>query len=308
MDKATNKLRASLPARFLEVAYLVGKVPFRACKSDPRISYTLYIPQRQYSAAHQALQEGTLRPSDRLPLIVNIHGTRREATRCRDSLVDYANEHDCAILAPLFPAGVDGPLDLDSYKKLRSKTLKSDQVLLDIVDEVREVWPGVNTDKFTLIGCSGGGQFAHRFMYIHPERLQRVCVTAPGSTTNIVDKPWPYGTADVEDVFGGRTMDLDRIKQIGDFLLIVGEDDNESNPRHREQVELKKWLDGAMRKMPTHTGTDRAAVQSHVQTLKELHQSWAEHGIDALLRVVPGVGHSYEGLLPTIVAWLERDS
>lgn len=237
MDETTRQLRASLPTHLLQTAFLVGKIPFRACQTDTRISYTLYIPQKAYSAVHQAILQGKVQPTYRLPLIVNIHGTRRDASLCRDTLIDYADRHGCAILAPLFPAGLDGPLDLHSYKKLRSKTLKSDQALLGILDEVRQTWPGVDTERFTLLGNSGGGQFVHRFLYIHPQRLARVCVAAPGHTTNIVDKPWPHGTADVETVFDGIELSTGAISQVKDIVIMVGEDDYDL----REQSELKQW-------------------------------------------------------------------
>lgn len=54
MDSKALKSQASLPVHLLRVALLIGKIPWRACQSDPRISYSLYIPQKQYSVVHQA--------------------------------------------------------------------------------------------------------------------------------------------------------------------------------------------------------------------------------------------------------------
>ncbi|KAK5167095.1 uncharacterized protein LTR77_007825 [Saxophila tyrrhenica] len=302
MDETTKQLQAYLPSHLLRAAYLAGKIPFRACQADPRVSYTLYVPEDAYSAAHEAIQEDRLREHDRLSLVVNIHGTRREAQLCRDSLIKYADQHDCAILAPLFPAALDGPLDLDSYKKLRSRSLKSDEVLLSIIEEVQQLWPAIYAEKFTLLGCSGGGQFVHRFMYLHPERLQRVCVAAPGGTTRVVDMPWPHGTQDLEAIFDGKRMDLEEVRKIEDILIIVGLNDRDMD----EQAELKQWLHAMARKGATKVATGDIPTQSRLQTCKDLQQNWLDNGIQASLEIVPGVAHGYQGLLPAIITWLRR--
>ncbi len=83
-------------------------------------------------------------PKDKLPLLVYIHGTRRRisAVDSDDDLVPFAEATPCAILAPLFPVGLDGPNDLDSYKLVRSKTLRSDLALLAMLDEGRASMAG----------------------------------------------------------------------------------------------------------------------------------------------------------------------
>ena len=301
MDSTAVKLRASLPAHLLNAAYLAGKTPFRACKMDPRISYSLYIPPKQYAVVHKALQGGSLAATDRLPLIVYMHGTRRAAAQCRDLLVDYAEQHGCAILTPLFPAALDGPLDLDSYKKLRGKTIRSDEVLLSIVEEVAGIWPGIATERFTLMGVSGGGQFTHRFLYLHPERLQRVIVGAPGRITTISDRNWPEGLADVEQVFDGGSVDIAAVRGVRPILIIVGEDDHDD----ADLLELKSWFDKAVGKT-LDAELQVPLIQSRVDHCRELQRNWEEHGIEAELIVVPRVAHSYLGLAPSMIEWLDR--
>jgi pimeloyl-ACP methyl ester carboxylesterase len=192
-------------------------------------------------------------------------------------------------------------LDLDSYKKLRSKTLNSDEVLLAILDEVQQIWPGIDTDKFALMGCSGGGQLVNRFVYFHPNRLSRVCIAAPGSVTKISDEPWPRGLGDVQEIFGEIRPDIGSMGKIADILIVVGEADTDVNA----QLELKHWLDKAMGTGFHHAETSTVPTQSRVETCRELHRNWSEHDIHSALTVVPGVGHSYVGLLPTMLAWLE---
>ncbi|KAJ9196219.1 hypothetical protein DTO021D3_6678 [Paecilomyces variotii] len=132
---------ADIPKHFLKTAFLVGHVPVKALASDPRVSYGMYIPPRHYDT-----------DSSRLPLLVSVHGTGRNLSGLYgQELVSFADSTPCAILAPLFPAGLDGPNDIDSYKKLRSSTLRSDLALLSMLDEVAHRWPGIRTDKVFLM-------------------------------------------------------------------------------------------------------------------------------------------------------------
>lgn len=288
-----------LPARLLKPAYLVGKVPYRACRSDPRVSYTLYVPPKQYCEVHEALQTVTAAESiRRLPLIINVHGTRRDASLSRDSLVDFADKLGVAVLAPLFPAGLDGPTDIDNFKALRSKTLKADLVLLDILNEVKHIWAGIQTDQVTLIGWSGGGQFAHRFAYFHPGRLSALVVGAPGRTTNIIDEPWPTGLASVGQKHDGLVADVDGLRRVKHIFMVVGGDDL-----------LPEGAD-ELRKLLAKVEPEKANVLKDIlprrDFLQQLHSNWQEHGIEAEFELVPGVGHSYTDILPVIVAWLEK--
>lgn len=149
MDFPTLITSRDVPQHFLKSAFLAGHVPYKALTSDPRISYRLYIPPEHINANPSATDQklplavvihGT-RPSDRakddepptLPLLVVIHGTRRNSDTL-NALAPWCHSHPCAILAPLFPGGLDGPNDIDSYKSLSSKTLRSDLALFSILE------------------------------------------------------------------------------------------------------------------------------------------------------------------------------
>lgn len=162
------------PHAFRKKAYLLGSIPWQCSNVDPRIPYALYIPEEAYNDPAR---------TRKLPLLVYIHGTRRDTSALQGSLIPFADTTQCAILAPLFPVGLDHPHDLSSYKFLNAKSYRSDLVLLSIVKEVSKRWQHIKTDKFFLMGFSGGGQFAHRFLYVHPERLLGISVGAPGNVT-----------------------------------------------------------------------------------------------------------------------------
>ncbi|KAL7917678.1 hypothetical protein ACQKWADRAFT_324452 [Trichoderma austrokoningii] len=199
---------AQVPPEFLKPTYMIGKIPRQAVLSEPRVSYSLYIPPQHYKNTLRAQIDSSSQAALRkLPLLVFVHGTLRDDSYADKGLISFAESTPCAIMAPLFPAGLDGPTDLDSYKLLRSPTLRSDLALLDMLNEVAHRWPGIDTTKIFLMGYSGGAQFAHRFLYLYPERLAAVSIGAPGSVT-ILDHSafWPAGIADTEELFGIRAM------------------------------------------------------------------------------------------------------
>lgn len=292
-----------LPSHLLRAAYLVGKIPFRACLSDQRVSYTLYIPE-QYCKIHSTLRKKNLDDvPPRLPLIVNIHSTRRDAVACRDSLVNFADKHGVAILVPLFPAALDGVFDLDSYKNLRTKKLQADLVLIDILNEISHIWPGICGDPVVLMGFSGGAQFVHRFMYLYPERISAIAIAAPGSVTKLSPEPWPRGTGNVGEVFAEQDIYLDVIRRIRDIGLFVGERDDEE--ARGPEGELREWLAKRNGDSKSVFGDGGRRPQGRLEALQDLCDNWFQNGIDCELEIVPDAGHNYAALVPAMIEWLE---
>lgn len=284
-----------VPQKYWKAARLIGKIPFYACQSDPRISYCMYVPSEHYQAGNK------------IPLVVNIHGSLRRAQSSRDALVSLADSKGVAILAPLFPCGVDGPNDSHGYKFLvagsRAARTRYDNILLSTLDEVATRWPGIETSKFFLAGYSGGGQFALRFFYLHPQKLEGVSIGAPGTVTRL-DKsvPWPWGIEDVEEYSNGRSVDFAALRTVRHVQLLVGGDD------------VAEANEGLWRVMPASMmGFEPVrAIQppekllNRLDSVKEIQSDFETIGIRSELVVVPGVAHSSEGVAPELMRWLEH--
>jgi poly(3-hydroxybutyrate) depolymerase len=272
MDRALTG--HNVPERFLSETYLTGAFPLIASRADPRVSYTIYVPPDHYHPRPDSTHK-------KLPLLVDIHGTDRTISSIfrEDEHREFARNTPCAILAPVFPAGLDDPNDVDSYKLLRSKSLRSDQVLLSILDEVAYRWPGVETSKIFMAGFSGGGQFAHRFLYLYPGRIAGINIGAPGQVTYLnEDEAWPRGIANVQDLFD-RTVRRDLIREVPIQLIIGGEDTEAPNQ------EFWGWVQEKM-------GGSAPRNESRMELLQKLRDSWADDGIQTEIKVVPGVGHN----------------
>ncbi|KAI1455777.1 alpha/beta-hydrolase [Annulohypoxylon moriforme] len=293
-----------IPPQFLKSTLFTGHIPHRALASDPRLSYALYVPPQHYSHGAGAPPAGS-----KVPLLVSVHGTRRYVYDVYE-LAPFADSTGCAILAPLFPTGLDGPDDIDSYKLLRSKTLRSDLALLSMLDEVAVRWPDIDTEKIFLMGFSGGGQFAHRFLYLYPERLAAVSVGAPGHATVLDDREnWPVGVKDADAIFG-KSIDKALIKQVP-IQLVVGSADVKVHGGEEFWTWMQQFK--AQRGAATTEATRLLPMnQGRLETMHNLRKLWEQNGIEAQLDIVADVAHDVRGVRESALAflkpWIQTDS
>jgi dienelactone hydrolase len=177
--------------------------------------------------------------------------------------------------------------------------------LLDIVTEVAIRYPGIDTERFFLIGFSGGGQFVHRFLYIHPERVIAASIGAPGRVTHF-DKTlkWPQGVADVGDVFGkdgDAEKNIEILKKAKHIQMIVGGDDTEVPGN-----DFNEWVAKVKGKRPESTpGTLEPMWIARVETLRMLYDEWGSLGISPTFEIVEGVKHDSNGVHPAVEHFLQ---
>jgi len=223
-------------------------------------------------------------------LLVAVHGTLRAVTLYRDAFAAFAERHRLIVLAPLFPGGITSPADLSSYKLLRTGALHYDRVLLSMVDEVGEKY-GIDIRRFMLFGFSGGGHFAHRFFYLHPERLSAVSIGAPGVVT-LLDRERDFwvGVRNVEALFGQR-LDIE-VMRATPVQMVIGAEDKET-----WEITIRPgnawYMEGA-----DLAGADRLA------RLRALKASFEAAGIAVRHHVVPGAAHRMEPMVPAVEDFL----
>lgn len=259
--------------------YWLGRTPTTACRRDQRFSYCLYVPAK-YSE----------RP-ERPTLLVVLHDTLRNHQALRDAFVEHAERINAIVLAPLFPAGVGEPEDLDHYKYLRFGDIHFDEILLAMAAEVAAKY-GVDDARFSLFGFSGGAHFAHRFLYVHPRRLRALVVGSPGSVTLPTEQyAWWPGLANFAAVFG-RPVDWKAVRVVPTYL-VVGEDD--VNPRGIvASSEHPYWAEGA-----------NAAGANRVERLRSLHAELAKRQDDVTFEALPRVRHEIDPVVSAAIRFLE---
>lgn len=244
--------------------YYSGESTQFACRADQRFSYCMYVPS------------GYVARTAPLPLVVLQHGTGRRGPQYRDNFADFAEAHNAVVMAPLFPAAIDDPEDLHNFKFIKYHDIRFDLILLSMVDEVAEKLD-IDSERFLLHGFSGGGQFAHRFFYLHPDRLRAVSIGAPGRLTLIDDsQDWWLGWKGMGDALG-----IDPQPELLSSVpvqMVVGERDVETweiNNRGESN-----WKDGAEK-----------AGATRIERLQTLRRNFKNHGISVRFDLVPGVAH-----------------
>lgn len=257
--------------------YQLGHTSVFAARADQRIAWCAYVP-RDYATS-----------SRRYPLAVVVHGTERRAESYRDRFAEFGERHGCVVLAPLFPAGIEEPGEVNNYKWLEYRGIRFDRLLLALVDEIAELYR-IDADRFLMHGFSGGGHFVHRFLYLHPERLLGASIGAPGVVTLLdTELDWWVGVRDVAARFG-RAVDLERVREVP-VQTVIGSDDDET-----WEITLRPG-DGLW--MP---GSERAG-RTRLDRIAALGDSLARHGVSVRRDVVPGVGHDGFAILEPVRAF-----
>ncbi|CZR69996.1 uncharacterized protein PAC_19897 [Phialocephala subalpina] len=261
---------------FYEELYLVGKIPLTQCIVANQFSYCLYIPRR-----YQSLRA--------LVFIVIVHGSGRDSCNLRDSFVDLAERQGCAILCPLFPRLPQDPYDLSNYKTISYQNSRYDLILLAMINEVTIRYPRIQCEKFLLYGFSGGGQFVHRFAYLHPGNLCGLAIGAPGTIT-LPDPQleFPSGIKDIEEVFG-VVLDWEALKKVPTMFIAGQEDTDDFHAIARGRAPPLSLGEGGR-----YGGTVR------------LEKAWSAFGSTSHFVAVSKAAHDESRLIPFVKEFFEQ--
>ncbi len=258
--------------------YDTGFTPWMASRADPRFALSLYVPK-------SLPQDGPA------PLLVLIHGTSRR-DNFRDGFRNFAERTGTVLLAPLFPVGAAAADDVHGYKWIDGHGVRFDLLLLDMIDQAAEIWP-LARSRFALFGYSGGGQFAHRFLYLHPHRLSALSIGAPGNVT-LPDpaRVWPAGVGGLEERFG-IGFDSDAVPAVP-IHLVVGEADTETWEIAKEPGD------------PVYIRDVNDESTNRIVRLKRLQRALERCGSSTWFDLVEGAGHDGPAVVPAAIQWLER--
>ena len=107
------------------------------------------------------------------PPVVAVHGLNRETELMANLLAVQADTSGRSIVLPLF--------ERQSWPRFQRAACprRSDWALLGLLQVLRaEGW--IEAGPPDLSGFSGGAQFAHRFAWLYPAEVARLCLVAPG--------------------------------------------------------------------------------------------------------------------------------
>jgi len=217
------------------------------------------------------------------PVLVSVHGASRGAEAHAQAWTEIAERHNLVVVAPLFDMH-----NFPDYQRLNLKGPRADLALHKILEEVGRL-TGADARRFYLYGFSGGGQFAHRYALMHPERLRRVAVGAPGWWT-LPDSSlgYPLGVKKTDGVPADVRFRVAEMLRLP-LVVIVGEQDTERDRSLRQEPRVDH-LQGRHRLARARTWFEQArrvAEENGIANGFELH-------------IVEGVGHN--GTHPAIIA------
>ena len=213
------------------------------------------------------------------PVLAAVHGISRNAREQALLFAGWAERHGFAVVAPLFAR--DGYRD---YQRLgiEARGQRADQFFIRILDAFAE-WAGGTLGKVCLFGYSGGGQFAHRFALLHPERVAGLALGAPGWYTLPDERrAFPLGIADFPDE---REPDLGAWLTLP-MIVLVGSEDNQRDPALRQSPRLDR-LQGLTR------------IERGQRFVAATAAAARKRGLVSRLEftLLPGVGHSFEAAM-----------
>jgi len=171
-----------------------------------------------------------------LPILIVMHGTKRDGDRYRDEWAQIAQKNNIIIIAPSF-SKKDFPKSLrynlgNVFDKEGREINKEEQwtfsTIEPLFDAVVEAL-GSNQKSYTLYGHSAGAQFVHRYLFYKPNaRVKRyISANAGWYTLADMDEPYPYG------LLGSGLTEKNLIAALQtDVVVLLGEKDTDSHHKH----------------------------------------------------------------------------
>jgi poly(3-hydroxybutyrate) depolymerase len=238
-------------------------VLLRALPGDPPLDAYVYLPR-------------TLAPQARVVALA--HGISELPRQHVERFASLAERHGAVLVAPHFSHS-----RFRDYQRLGrcGRGARADQALERAVEEVARE-SRARAGRIYLFGYSGGGQFAHRYVMAHPQRVAAAVVASAGwYTFPDAERRYPRGIRGHRDLAGVR-FEADAFLRVP-LLVTVGARDVERDAslrrgaaldreqgRHRVE-RAERWV-GAMQSAARRCGLPAAVA----------------------LRGLEGVGHSFE--------------
>lgn len=138
-------------------------IGFRKCAASPDAQYFYARPSA---------------PVRNTPVLVSVHGISRNAREQARAFAQCCTSLGWVVVAPFFPRDRFPKYQQPGTSKKQNYP-RSDLILNAILDEVADLM-GAATERVYMFGYSGGGQFVHRYAFLHPERVIAAALGAPG--------------------------------------------------------------------------------------------------------------------------------
>lgn len=227
-------------------------------------------------------------------IFVTVHGISLNAQEHASLFLPYAEKAQAVLIAPLFERerfpdynclGLAENPQCRESSGADSKANRADIQLIKILDHAASV-TGVRVQKINLFGYSAGGQFAHRFALLYPERVKKLMLGAPGYFSMPDDEPFPAGLGGLENI-AEQKIDLAMFLDIP-VCLCVGAKDTVRDSSLFQDARIDA-LQG------------RTRVERALSWFAAVVKRSALHGrnTEYLFKTLPGCPHGFEPCMNT---------
>jgi len=224
------------------------------------------------------------------PVLVVMHGVKRDADRYRDNWREIAAEHAALLIVPEFTTAMwpkSWGYNLGNIRSPAGAAIPRENwsfTALERAFDAAVAATGSRRTGYSLYGHSAGAQFVHRFItFTGAPRVERaVAANAGWYTLPQSNTAFPYG-------LGGVQITAETLRQAykTPLTILLGEEDTDTSSRWLRRTP-EALMQGPHRFARGHyyfEAAQRAAAESSAAL------QWR-------LATVPGVGHSNAGMAP----------
>jgi len=229
---------------------------------EAKLSGYAYVPERARPGA---------------PLLVAVHGISRDAREQARAFEASAEAHGWVLLAPRFEETRHG-----DYQRLGrvGRGPRADRALDDLIDACAKRFDLSFGQRF-LFGFSAGGQFVHRYLMAHPQRVSAAVVGAPGwYTFPDPRRAYPHGMRVGRELPGVRMVPTEFLRI--PVLVAVGSRDFQRDRSLRQTPRVDR-----------QQGQDR--LERAVRWVEAMNRGALRHELPqpVQLRVMKGAGRDF---------------
>ncbi|MEL6301538.1 MAG: alpha/beta fold hydrolase [Pseudomonadota bacterium] len=239
----------------------IGVEPIRTHKGPTGLHYLAYVPRGG---------DTNLEP------LVFVHGYGRRVHEQLKHLKALADDTGRPLLAPFF-----SKTQHLRYQRLGkgSDGLRADHYFNAGLEDAASRY-GLSADRFVLIGYSGGGQFAHRYTMIYPQRVSRLIAISSGwYTFPDREMAYPYGLETARKL-RRVSMNPEAFLKVPMSVLVGAQDFETKNLRSNPELDKQQGMSRVERARRWVLSMRMAARLYRVDA-------------DISYQEVPGIGHSF---------------
>ncbi|WP_321487958.1 hypothetical protein [uncultured Hyphomonas sp.] len=269
----------SLPARWLACACMFLVACATAPESSDGRTDFVFEDWAGPALTVYAIEPEGLAPD--APVVIVMHGVKRNADDYRDNWVDLANTYGFRIYAPMFDQASFPGADYYNLGGVGTDAVSAYDAIEPMFDFVT-AHRGVSASHYSIFGHSAGSQFVHRFVCFADPARMNLAITANAGwyTMPTGEAEWPYGLGGID------TADCDAANWLArPMLVLLGDQDvDPMDPNLRRTPEA--LAQGTTRFERGHAFYEMASSAAEALGVE---LGWTK-------QIVPGVAHDNRGM------------